>query len=238
MSSELKKAVGYAIVDQVIASGQKIGLGTGSTAYYAMERIAQKINSGELKQVKIVPTSFQTTTVMQGFGIPVFSLNDPAIQGELDVAIDGADEVDQNHNLTKGGGGAHLLEKLVEYNAKLFYVMVDESKLVQHLGDTFPIPVECIPESRVSVEKNLQKLGGVPELRMAIKKAGPIITDSGNMIFDVRFPGGIEQASGLVPVELERSLQTIVGVVEVGLFTRPVAGVFVADSHGKVRILS
>jgi ribose 5-phosphate isomerase A len=238
MSSELKKVVGYAIVDQVIKSGQKIGLGTGSTAYFAMERIAQKIISGELTKIKIVPTSFQTTTVMQGFGIPVYSLNDPAIQGELDVAIDGADEVDPNNNLTKGGGGAHLLEKLVEYNSKAFYVMIDESKLVQDLGDTFPIPVEFIPESRVTVEKSLKHLGGEPTLRMAIKKAGPIITDSGNMIYDVRFPGGITKASGQNPQELERTLQTIVGVVEVGLFTRPVAGVFVADSQGNVRVIS
>ncbi|NCN04285.1 MAG: ribose 5-phosphate isomerase A [Spirochaetales bacterium] len=234
----VKQKVGYEVIDRVARSGQRFGMGTGSTAFYAMERLAQKLNSGELTDIKIVPTSFQTSTVLQNLGIQVYSMNDPVIGGELDVAVDGADEVDEDFCLVKGGGGAHFLEKLVEYNTRDFYVIVDESKIVAVLGDRFPIPVEVVPEARVSVYKALERFGGEPELRMAVKKAGPVITDNGNLLIDVRFSGGVRRVLGLSVAESEAKIKNLVGVVEVGLFSRSVQGVFVGRSSGNVELLT
>ena len=143
------------------------------------------------------------------YGIPLTTLD--AID-HIDIAIDGADEVDPQKNLIKGGGAAHTREKIVDALADQFVVVVDGNKLVDRLGSTFLLPVEVIPMAIAPVMRAIEKLGGKPELRMGIKKAGPVITDQGNMVVDVKFDS-IDN-----PAELEKTLNNIPGVLENGLF--------------------
>lgn len=136
---ELKKLVGYKSVDDYVESGMVVGLGTGSTAYFAVERLGQLLKEGKLKDIVAIPTSIRTKEQAESLDIPLVTLD---THSELDVAIDGADEVDPDLNLVKGGGGALLREKMVEVCAKKFIVIVDESKLCDGLGPGFPLPVE------------------------------------------------------------------------------------------------
>lgn len=223
-------AVDTLIKEGKIFSGMKIGLGTGSTAMPAVKRLAERIADGTLKDVKAVVTSFQTQLACEGFGIPVYTLNDKCIGGHLDLSIDGADEIDQKNNLIKGGGAAHLREKLVEYNSSFLAIVADSSKDVQSLGTKFPLPVEVISDARVPVIKELEKLGASCVLREGVKKAGPVITDNGNMILDCTWKAPVD------PVEMEEKINKITGVVECGFFTKihPVA--FIAREDGTVTV--
>ena len=134
---ELKKMVGYKAVDDYVASGMKVGLGTGSTAAYAVERVGQKLASGELKDIICVPTSERTREQALSLNIPLCTLNE---ESALDVSIDGADDVDTDLCLVKGGGSALLREKMVEIVSDKFICIVDESKLSKGLGPAFPLP--------------------------------------------------------------------------------------------------
>lgn len=223
-------AVDTLIKEGKIFSGMKIGLGTGSTAMPAVKRLAEKIADGTLKDIKAVVTSFQTQLACEGFGIPVYTLNDKCIGGHLDLSIDGADEIDQKNNLIKGGGAAHLREKLVEYNSSFLAIVADSSKDVQSLGTKFPLPVEVISDARVPVIKELEKLGASCVLREGVKKAGPVITDNGNMILDCTWKEPVD------PAEMEEKINKITGVVECGFFTKihPVA--FIAREDGTVTV--
>ncbi len=223
-------AVDTLIKEGKIFSGMKIGLGTGSTAMPAVKRLAERIADGTLKDVKAVVTSFQTQLACEGFGIPVYTLNDKCIGGHLDLSIDGADEIDQKNNLIKGGGAAHLREKLVEYNSSFLAIVADSSKDVQSLGTKFPLPVEVISDARVPVIKELEKLGAFCVLREGVKKAGPVITDNGNMILDCTWKAPVD------PAEMEEKINKITGVVECGFFTKihPVA--FIAREDGTVTV--
>ena len=204
----MKQQVGKAAADRV-QSGSIVGLGTGSTTAYAIQFLGDRLKSGELKDIIGVPTSFQAEVLAKQYGIPLTTLD--AID-QIDIAIDGADEVDPQLNLIKGGGAAHTREKIVDSLADLFIVVVDSSKLVDKLGSTFKLPVEVIPMAYAPVMRAIQKLGGKPELRMGVKKAGPVITDQGNMVIDVKFDT-IDN-----PAELEKTLNNIPGVLENGLF--------------------
>ena len=231
--SEQKVLVANTAIDTLIKegkifSGMKIGLGTGSTAMPAVKRLAEHINSGELKDIKAVVTSFQTQNDCQDYGIPVYSLNDRIINGELDLAIDGADEVDPQCNCIKGGGAAHVREKLVEYNSKIFVVIADSSKSVETIGTKFPVPVEIIGEARIPVTNALNKMGAKCVLREGVKKCGPVITDNGNQILDCTWESPIN-----VP-EMEDKINGIAGVVECGLFTKNKPIVFIAKEDGSV----
>ena len=223
-------AVDTLIKEGKIFSGMKIGLGTGSTAMPAVKRLAEIIADGTLKDVKAVVTSFQTQLACEGFGITVYTLNDKCIGGHLDLSIDGADEIDQKNNLIKGGGAAHLREKLVEYNSSFLAIVADSSKDVQSLGTKFPLPVEVISDARVPVIKELEKLGASCVLREGVKKAGPVITDNGNMILDCTWKAPVD------PAEMEEKINKITGVVECGFFTKihPVA--FIAREDGTVTV--
>lgn len=223
-------AVDTLIKEGKIFSGMKIGLGTGSTAMPAVKRLAEKIADGTLKDIKAVVTSFQTQLACEEFGIPVYTLNDKCIGGHLDLSIDGADEIDQKNNLIKGGGAAHLREKLVEYNSSFLAIVADSSKDVQSLGTKFPLPVEVISDARVPVIKELEKLGASCVLREGVKKAGPVITDNGNMILDCTWKEPVD------PAEMEEKINKITGVVECGFFTKihPVA--FIAREDGSVTV--
>ncbi|MEQ9481623.1 ribose-5-phosphate isomerase RpiA [Coleofasciculus sp. F4-SAH-05] len=204
----MKQEVGKAAAERV-QSGTIVGLGTGSTTAYAIQYIGDRIKKGDLKDIKGIPTSFQAEVLAKEHGIPLTSLD--AVD-HIDVAIDGADEVDPQKNLIKGGGAAHTREKVVDSLAAQFIVVVDSGKLVERLGSTFKLPVEVIPMAYVPVMRALEKLGGKPELRMGVKKAGPVVTDQGNMVIDVTFDS-IDN-----PGELEKTINNIPGVLENGLF--------------------
>lgn len=204
----MKQQVGKAAADRV-KSGSIVGLGTGSTTAYAIQYIGERIQSGELKDIKGIPTSFQAEVLAKKYGVPLTTLDEV---DHIDVAIDGADEVDPNKNLIKGGGAAHTREKVVDSLADQFIVVVDSSKLVDKLGSTFLLPVEVLPMAMTPVMRAIAKLGGKPELRMGIKKAGPVITDQGNFVIDVKFDS-IDN-----PAELEKTLNNLPGVLENGLF--------------------
>ena len=223
-----KTAVETLFAEGAIFSGMKIGLGTGSTAMPAVEAVAELVRAGKLTDIKAVVTSFQTSIACERLGIPVYSLNSAAIGGELDLAIDGADEIDPECHLIKGGGAALLLEKLVGYNARRLVIVADSTKEVSHIGTGFAVPVEIIGEARVSVMHALQRLGASCVLREGIKKCGPVITDNGNMILDCHWQEPID------PAKMEIEINGIVGVVENGLFTRIRPTVFIAHGDGSV----
>lgn len=204
----MKQQVGKAAADRV-QSGSIVGLGTGSTTAYAIQYLGDRIKSGELTDIKGIPTSFQASVLAKQYGIPLTTLDEV---DRIHIAIDGADEVDPQKNLIKGGGAAHTREKVVDSLAELFIVVVDQSKIVPSLGSTFPVPIEVLPMAIAPVTRALEKLGGKPELRMGVKKDGPVITDQGNMVLDVTF------ASIPSPAELEKILNNIPGVLENGIF--------------------
>ena len=209
LQNQMKQAVALAAVDQ-IENGMILGLGSGSTAALMIEALAMKIKSGEIKDVVGVTTSFQGEVLASELGIPLKSLS--SVSG-IDLAIDGADEVDPKFQLIKGGGACHVQEKLVAALAKKFIVVVDSTKLVKKLNLDFKLPVEVLPSAWKQVQKTLQDLGGKGNLRMAQKKAGPIVTDQGNLILDLSFRHGIDQ-----PDLLESQINNIPGVLENGLF--------------------
>ena len=175
-----------------------------------IEALAMKIKSGEIKDVVGVTTSFQGEVLASELGIPLKSLS--SVSG-IDLAIDGADEVDPKFQLIKGGGACHVQEKLVAALAKKFIVVVDSTKLVKKLNLDFKLPVEVLPSAWKQVQKTLKNFEGEGILRMAQKKAGPVVTDQGNLILDLSFRHGIDQ-----PDLLESQINNIPGVLENGLF--------------------
>ncbi len=209
LQNQMKQAVAQAAVDQ-IQNGMILGLGSGSTAALMIEALALKIKSGEIKDVVGVTTSFQGEVLASELGIPLKSLSSVS---EIDLAIDGADEVDPKFQLIKGGGACHVQEKLVAALAKKFIVVVDSTKIVEKLNLDFKLPVEVLPSAWKQVQRTLKTLEGEGNLRMAQKKAGPIVTDQGNLILDLTFRNGIDQ-----PQLLESQINNIPGVLENGLF--------------------
>ncbi len=204
----MKQEVGKAAAARV-QSDMIVGLGTGSTTAYAIEYLGARLAKGELKNIVGIPTSFQAEVLSKKYGVPLTTLD--AID-HMDIAIDGADEVDPHKNLIKGGGAAHTREKIVDSLADTFIVVVDSGKLVDKLGSTFLLPVEVIPMAITPVMTALEKLGGKPDLRMGVKKAGPVVTDQGNLVVDVKFDDIPDPAS------LEKTINNIPGVLENGLF--------------------
>ena len=225
LQNQMKKAVAQAAVDQ-IQNGMILGLGSGSTAALMIEALAIKIKSGEIKDVVGVTTSFQGEVLASELGIPLKSLSSVS---EIDLAIDGADEVDPKFQLIKGGGACHVQEKLVAALAKKFIVVVDSTKLVEKLNLDFKLPVEVLPSAWKQVQKTLINLGGEGNLRMAQKKAGPIVTDQGNLILDLTFKNGIDQ-----PDLLESQINNIPGVLENGLFINLTDEVLVGKVENEV----
>jgi ribose 5-phosphate isomerase A len=225
---KMKELAGRTAVEALVKSGMKLGLGTGSTAIPAVRHIGALMAGGKLKGILAVPTSFQTTIECEKWGIPLFSLNSREIDGVLDLTIDGADEVDPDNYCVKGGGGALLVEKIIAYASKAYAIVVDESKAVEHLGRSFPVPVEVVPEARIPVSRALERLGAEVVLREAVRKAGPVITEHGNLLLDIRFK------TPVAPSSLEAELNHIPGVVENGFFTRLRPEIFIAHADGSV----
>lgn len=233
--AEQKKLVGSYAVDRLVEdglifSGMKIGLGTGSTAMPAVERLAHHLQEGKLQDIKAVSTSFQTSIACEGLGIPVYSMNAGVIGGQLDLAIDGADEISPENHLIKGGGAALLLEKIVAYSARQFVVVADSSKDVAHLGTGFALPVEIIAEARCGLVRQLEALGASCTLREGLRKAGPVVTDNGNLILDLLWKAPVDAAA------MEDKIKALVGVVEVGFFTKNKPRCYIARSDGSVTV--
>ena len=205
----MKKAVAEAAVNEV-TSNMIVGLGSGSTAAIMIKTLANKIKAGELKNIRGVPTSFQSEVLALELGIPLIDL---ASVAHIDLAIDGADEVNPDYQLIKGGGACHVREKLVASKANKLLIVVDQTKIVENLNESFPLPVEVLPSAWKQVKDVLEKMDAKCKLRMAEKKAGPVVTDEGNLVLDVLFNGGIKN-----PKETELQINNIPGVLENGLF--------------------
>ena len=231
---ELKQMTGYKSVDDHVESGMVVGLGTGSTAYFAVERLGQKLKSGELKDIIAIPTSERTREQAESLGIPLCTLNEKSV---LDVAIDGADEVDPNLALVKGGGGALLREKMVEVMAKKFVVIVDDSKLCKGLGPGFPLPVEITPFCHMHTLRTIAALPSVSGceavLRMGSSSTNKpdgdeiAVTDNGNYIVDLHFKEPIKDVN-----KAAEELKNTVGVVDHGLFVDMSYQVIIAGKDG------
>jgi ribose 5-phosphate isomerase A len=205
----MKKIVADAAIKEV-ESGMILGLGSGSTAALMIKSLADEIHSGNLQNIRGVATSFQSEVLALELDIPLIDL---ASVSKIDLAIDGADEVDQGFQLIKGGGACHVREKLVASKADHLLIVVDESKLVKKLNQSFPLPVEVLPNAWKQVQEIISEMNSSSSLRMATKKAGPVVTDQGNLILDVLFNDGIHN-----PKEIEMSINNIPGVLENGLF--------------------
>jgi ribose 5-phosphate isomerase A len=201
-----KLAAGIAAAG-VVKSGMVVGLGTGSTVAYTIRELGRRIKEEGLKILGVV-TSYQSEMLSIEAGIPLTTL---AQHPELDLAIDGADQIDSKLYAIKGGGAAHTREKIVSSSSKSFLVVADESKVSVQLDKV--VPVEVLPFAKELVMKKIRELGGEPELRLALRKDGPVITDNGNFILDSSF-GVIKD-----PEELALQLSLIPGVVEHGIFS-------------------
>ncbi|CAK9881741.1 unnamed protein product [Sphagnum jensenii] len=224
IQQNLKRAVAKKAVE-LVKSGMIVGLGTGSTSSMAIEELGKLIAQNKLKDILGVPTSYQSRVLARQFGVKTVDLNDV---NHVDIAFDGADEVDASMNLIKGGGAAHTMGKVVDSIAKQCVILIDQSKVVSKLGLAFSLPVEVLPFALSPVLRALVNLGGVPEIRTALRKDGPVITELGNMVVDVRFADGINN-----PAELENKINMIPGVVENGLFVNVAHKVFVATKDGE-----
>ena len=214
---ELKAAVARDAIKHVV-DDQPVGVGTGSTANFFIDELAKIRN----RIVGAVPSSEKTAERLRGHGIRILELNSV---DELPVYVDGADEITEHMAMIKGGGGALTREKIVAAVARKFVCIADESKLVPVLG-RFPLPVEVIPMARSHVARQMVKLGGQPKLRENFT------TDNGNVILDVH------SLSILDPVELEDRINSIPGVVTVGLFARRGADVLLLGTAQGVRTLA
>ncbi|KAG9307363.1 hypothetical protein G9A89_017192 [Geosiphon pyriformis] len=223
-----KRKAAYKAVDEHILSSVKVvGIGSGSTIVYAMEHLLQRekeVNEGMV----FVPTSFQSRQLIINGGLRLGSVDQ---YPEIDVTIDGADEVDKNLNAIKGGGGCHLQEKVVAEAAKKFIIIADYRKNSELLGEKWKqgVPIEVVTFAYTRVISELKRLGCEnPTLRMAKAKAGPIVTDNGNFIIDAHF--------GLIssPKELLNKIKLLTGVVEVGLFVNMAKIAYFGNEDGTV----
>ncbi|MEF8848086.1 MAG: ribose-5-phosphate isomerase RpiA [Candidatus Thermoplasmatota archaeon] len=205
IEEEYKKLAGEKAVEH-IENGMIVGLGTGTTVKYALLKIGELVKEG--LDIKGIPTSQQTKKVALEQKIPLTTLNE---NPKIDVTIDGADEVDSNLNLIKGGGGALTREKIIAYHSKKLIIIVDDSKIVKALGIDFPLPIEVVKFGWTSTKETLEKLGCKAERRIVIAEE-PYITDNSNYVIDCDF-NRIKK-----PEELEEKINLIPGVVENGLF--------------------
>jgi len=221
MIERYKKEAGEKAVED-IESGMTLGLGTGSTVYYSILKIGKLLKSGSLKNIICIPSSKRTENLAQKLQIPVRTFED--IQ-EIDLTIDGADEVDKYMNLIKGGGAAHLREKIVVQASKSFTVVVDESKISDRLGEKWGVPVEVVKFAYPIITKFICEINGEPELRK-YDNGKPVLTDEGNYIIDANF-GVIRN-----PFELAEKLENKAGIVEHGLFLRMATKVVIAGQNG------
>jgi len=199
-----KKASAISAV-ALVRDGMIVGIGTGSTAAYAISELGRLVSGG--LDIMGIPTSYQSEMLAIEHNIPITTLLE---HPEIDITLDGADQIDQNLVAIKGGGAAHTREKVVASAASRVVLMVDSRKIASRLNHA--VPIEVLPYSRTLVERQVRALGGMPNLRMAARKVGPVITDNGNFIIDADF-GVIDD-----PERLNREINAVVGAVEHGIF--------------------
>ena len=193
-------------IASMVKDGDIIGVGSGSTAYLALLKIADRIRTEQL-HIHAIPTSQEIKMACAKLGIPLTSL----LEHKPNWTFDGADEIDPNHNMIKGRGGAMFKEKLLISSSPQTFIIADPSKMVSKLGSRFPVPVEIFPDALIHADQALRSLSPVDiKLRMAQGKDGPIITENGNLILDVWFNN--------IPDNLENAIKSITGVIESGLF--------------------
>ncbi len=193
-------------IASMVKDGDIIGVGSGSTAYLALLKIADRIRTEQL-HIHAIPTSQEIKMACAKLGIPLTSL----LEHKPNWTFDGADEIDPNHNMIKGRGGAMFKEKLLISSSPQTFIIADPSKMVSKLGSRFPVPVEIFPDALIHADQALRSLSPVDiKLRMAQGKDGPIITENGNLILDVWFDN--------IPDNLENAIKSITGVIESGLF--------------------
>ena len=221
-----KKAVGYAAAG-LVEDDMLVGLGTGSTTAFAIEALGRRVREEGLK-IKGTPTSFAAEQRARHFNIPLIPLDSIT---KLDIALDGADEIDPDLNLIKGGGAAHTREKVVAALARQFVVLADTTKIVDHLGQTRALPIEVLPMACGPVMRMLEKIGGIPEIRMGKQKDGPIVTDQGFWIIDTQF------ALPFDPAEMDRVLNGVPGILDHGLFIDMASVALVASETGEIKKL-
>lgn len=222
---EAAKRLAAAAALELVEDGMKLGLGTGSTAKHLVELLAERVR-GEGLRVTCCATSKETASLAESLGIVIRSVDD---LGELDLAIDGADEIDPALNLVKGGGAAHFREKIVESSARRFVVIADATKIVPVLGSTRLLPLELLPFGVGSTVRRIEVLGARVQPRL--KDGAPVISDNGNPIFDADF-GPIR-----APAALAATLDGLCGVLEHGLFVQMAEAAFIAHSDGRVEKL-
>jgi ribose 5-phosphate isomerase A len=218
-TTELKKLAAFTAVDAVPQQAV-VGLGSGSTLEFFIRELGRRHREGRVN-VRGVPTSLQARLVGREAGIPIL---DPMEVEYIDLAVDGADEVDPAGNLIKGAGAAHVVEKIVAVQAKKFIIIVDESKIVRQLGEKLPVPIEVVAPALPYVLKRLIDLGGTPVIRTGSGKMGPVISELGHIIVDARF-GPIAD-----PARLDQQLNAIPGILGHGLFLHMADQVIVAKS--------
>ena len=218
-SDAAKRRAGEAAADAV-EDGMVVGLGTGSTAAYAIETLGERVDSG--LDIVGVPTSFGARQLAIEQGIDLVDLDEV---DRIDLAVDGADQlVAETGHCIKGGGAAHTREKIVAAAADELAIVVDDTKLAEKLA--YPVAVELIPAAQRGVERAVDTLGGTSTLRRAANKDGPVVTDNGNLVVDCEF-GAIDE-----PAELAASLSQIPGVVEHGLFVNRSTRAYVGTEDG------
>lgn len=218
---EAKRAAGAHAAEQV-QDGQIVGLGSGTTAARAVEALGRRVDEG--LDIAGVPTSHATAQLAEEVGIELATLDD---HPEVDVTLDGADEVTPDLQLIKGLGGALVRERIVAAASDELVILVDPRKLVDELGERSPVPVEVVDFGRTATERRLSSLGGEPSLRT--EDGDPFVSDNGNPIVDLAFPDGIES-----PRKLDRALDVCVGVVDHGLFLDMADRVVVGREDGSV----
>lgn len=213
---------------ELVAGNYVVGLGSGSTAAYAIRALGRRVQEEGLKILGI-PTSHQALLEAARSGVPITTLDE---HPTLDIAIDGADELDHNLNLIKGGGGALTREKIVASAAKRYIIIADERKLVRRLGQKNAIPIEVIPFALPTILKSLKDLGFKVKLRVGSGKVGPVMTDNANLLLDI-YCKGLED-----PEQLDSQLRRLPGIVETGLFIRMADAAYLGRLKGGVRKLS
>ncbi len=224
-----KKNAAIKAVEENIKSNMIVGIGSGSTVVFAVKRLGE-INKEKAMNIKCIPSSFQAYQLIIQNDLQLASLEQ---HSEVDIDIDGADEIDKDLNLIKGGGGCLVQEKIIASNSKKLIIIVDFRKNSKILGTNWKrgIPIEVIPMAYFPIMKKLKNLGGKPVLRMAQSKSGPLITDNGNFIIDVDF-GEIDN-----PGELNMKFLNIPGVVDTGLFIEMCSKAYIGLEDGNVLTL-
>jgi len=227
-----KRLAAFAAVDENVKADMVIGIGSGSTIAYSVERLADKVKAG-LTGIVCVPSSFQAKQLIVDHGLVMSDLDR---NPKLDIAIDGADEVDAHFNLIKGGGGALLQEKVVVSLAEKFFVVADYRKDSNNFGDNWKkgIPIEVLPMAWKPVAQKIEKhFGGEAPLRMAVNKAGPVVTDNGNFIIDWKFALDARFPSW---AQIDKDLHMIPGLIETGLFCDMATKVYFGMKDGSIKI--